>query len=105
MKKTPKKVVRAGAKRARRTGERAIMRVVNGVDYVLADRADVVEPEPYDVVFQQDKLILRSYPAAPPEELGLGAEGDPEGLDFGEVEDGDEDEDEDMEEGSGDESA
>ena len=79
MKKTPKKVVRAGAKRARRTGERAIMRVVNGVDYVLADRADVVEPEPYDVVFQQDKLILRSYPAAPPEELGLGAEGDPEG--------------------------
>ena len=50
------------------------MRFVNGFDYFLSDHRDVVEPEPYDVVFQEDKLILRSYPVPEPEDLGLGAE-------------------------------
>ena len=48
-----------------------MLRFVNGFDYFLSDHRDVVEPEPYDVVFEQDKLVLRSYPAPEPEELGL----------------------------------
>jgi len=70
----PKKALRVGKRRARLAGERAVLRFVNGFDYFLSERPDVVEPESYDIVFQQDKLILRSYPVQLPEELGLGAE-------------------------------
>jgi hypothetical protein len=58
----PKKALRVGKRRARVAGERAVLRFVNGFDYFLSERPDVVEPESYDIVFQQDKLILRSYP-------------------------------------------
>jgi polyhydroxyalkanoate synthase len=73
----PRKVLKFGKRRARIAGERAVLRFVNGFDYFMSERPDVVEPEPYEVVFQQDKLILRSYPLRQPEELGLGAESNP----------------------------
>jgi polyhydroxyalkanoate synthase len=72
--KRPRKVIRSGKRRARQAGERAVLRFVNGFDYFMTERPDVVEPEHFDVVFQQDKLILRSYPLRVPEEVGLGAE-------------------------------
>lgn len=72
--KRPRKVLRSGSRRARVAGERAVLRFVNGFDYFMTERPGVVEPEPYDVVFQQDKLTLRSYPVRTPEEIGLGAE-------------------------------
>ncbi|MCP4870985.1 MAG: alpha/beta fold hydrolase [Proteobacteria bacterium] len=38
----------------------------------MSDPTDVVEPEPYDIVFEEDKLLLRSYPPGPAEDIGFG---------------------------------
>lgn len=59
---------------------RAVLRFVNGVDYFLSDHDSVVEPEPFDVVYEHDKLQLRSYPPRV-SQVGLGAVSDePHGL-------------------------
>ncbi|MEE2828242.1 MAG: alpha/beta fold hydrolase [Myxococcota bacterium] len=74
MKNPGRKLIRQGSRRARLAGERAVLRFVNGMDYFLADHPSVVEPEPYDTVLEEGKLLLRSYVPPEPEEVGLGAE-------------------------------
>jgi polyhydroxyalkanoate synthase len=68
-----KGLISRGGKRARVAGERAVLRFVNGLDHFMTDPMDVVEPEPYDIVFQEDKLILRSYAPREAEDIGFGA--------------------------------
>lgn len=66
---------------ATRSVERAGLAFLNGLDHFMRRPEDVVEPEPYDVVFRQGKLVLRSYRPARPETIELGTEdvlsGDP----------------------------
>lgn len=57
---------------AGRSIERAGAAFLNGLDHFLRRPEDVVEPEPYDVVYQKDKVLLRSYRPAGPESLDLG---------------------------------
>lgn len=65
-------ILRATKAAAARRTERAVLSVVGGIDWLLTERGSVVEPEPYDVVLQRDKLVLRSYRPEPPDELVLG---------------------------------
>ncbi len=67
-------------KSGRAMTERAVLRFVNGVDYFFRDHDSVVEPEPFDVAYQHDKLVLRSYPPTA-SSVGLGAiSAEPNGL-------------------------
>ncbi len=67
-----KGLIRRGGRRARLASERTVLRFINGLDYFMSDPTDVVEPEPYDIVFEEDKLLLRSYPPGPAEDIGFG---------------------------------
>ena len=66
---TDQGLIARGTQRARLAGERAVARFTNGLDYFMGRHDDVVEPEPYDVVLQRDKLTLRSYRPDPPAEV------------------------------------
>jgi len=44
--------------------QRALLRFLNGVDWLIRDPTHLVGRTPYDVVFQRDKLALRRYRAA-----------------------------------------
>ncbi|MFN8640853.1 MAG: alpha/beta fold hydrolase [Candidatus Binatia bacterium] len=41
--------------------QRALLRFLNGVDWLLRDPADLVGRTPYDVVYRRDKLEVRRY--------------------------------------------
>lgn len=41
--------------------QRAVLRFLNGVDWLIRDPSDIVGRTPYDVVYQRDKLQLRRY--------------------------------------------
>ncbi|MBX3026540.1 alpha/beta fold hydrolase [bacterium] len=40
---------------------RALLRFLNGIDWLIRDPSDIVGRTPYDVVYQRDKLQLRRY--------------------------------------------
>ena len=56
--------------------QRAVLRFLNGVDWLLRDPSQLVGRTPYDVVFQRGKVQLRRYhhrrsrPAAAPRPAG-----------------------------------
>ncbi len=54
---------------ARVEANRALLRFVNGVDWLLRDPKTIVGRTPYDVIYRQDKLEVRRYggAGAPPE--------------------------------------
>jgi polyhydroxyalkanoate synthase len=52
-----------GERLARVEANRALLRFVNGVDWLIRDPKTVVGRTPYDVVYQQDKLQVRRYHA------------------------------------------
>ena len=60
--------------RAGQSVERSVSAIVNGIDHWNKDPLDVVEPEPYEVVFRRDRLVLRSYRPEAPESAALGTE-------------------------------
>ncbi|MEO8602509.1 MAG: alpha/beta fold hydrolase [bacterium] len=44
--------------------QRALLRFLNGVDWLIRDPTHLVDRTPFDIVFQRDKLGLRRYRAA-----------------------------------------
>jgi polyhydroxyalkanoate synthase len=52
-----------GERRARIEANRALLRFVNGIDWLIRDPKTVVGRTPYDVVLKQDKLEVRRYHA------------------------------------------
>jgi poly[(R)-3-hydroxyalkanoate] polymerase subunit PhaC len=52
-----------GERLARVEAQRALLRFVNGVDWIIRDPKAVVGRTPYDVVYQRDKLQVRHYHA------------------------------------------
>jgi poly[(R)-3-hydroxyalkanoate] polymerase subunit PhaC len=52
-----------GEQLARVEANRALLRFVNGVDWLVRDPRAVVGRTPYDVIYQRDKLVVRHYHA------------------------------------------
>jgi len=52
-----------GERLARVEANRALLRFVNGVDWLIRDPTAVVGRTPYDVIYQRDKLQVRRYRA------------------------------------------
>src|SRR2546422_11541685 len=48
---------------ARVEANRAVLRFVNGIDWLVRDPKAVVGRTPYDVIYQRDKLVVRRYRA------------------------------------------
>jgi len=56
-------ILTRGGQLARVEANRAALRFVNGVDWLLRDPKTLVGRTPYDVIFQRDKLTVRRYHA------------------------------------------
>ncbi len=54
-------VLARGERRARVEANRAVLRFVNGIDWLIRDPQTVVGRTPYDVIFRRDKLEVRRY--------------------------------------------
>src|SRR5574341_1294024 len=52
-----------GERLARVETNRALLRFVNGIDWLIRDPATIVGRTPFDVVYQRDKLVVRRYHA------------------------------------------
>jgi polyhydroxyalkanoate synthase len=56
-------LLRRGEHLARAEANRAVLRFVNGIEWLIRDPKSIVGRTPYDVIYQRDKLAVRHYHA------------------------------------------